>query len=502
MRKVMFLAAACLVAAGSSAELVKLKWETPLDFRGNATAYMAIDALYALPLGSRASVVLTRVDDVDPRRTLIYANLNSTGAVSAMEPLTPEGIGNDRVRASAIDTTGRLYLATGEPSANSSLWFRISQTGTILLNRVRPFDYSALLVDPYGTAYGVAAPGGSGIFKLDPYATLKWGISFPSGVESGVNRMFLDSQGNLNLIASGHVSQFGYKTSFMRRISPTGTLLSHVPLALGDKETIVEAARDKDGNYIAVVRNSEPDPHYYTSIRKFRSSDGTQLWSVDLGFRVDPEMAVDGQGRTWVIRRTGDNMGQLQQLSKVGSVNWTHTFDDISPFQLHLDINDESYVAGITGDNRTILYKHAGNGYNRFSYTMSTPDGRRFPSALSVENESGNIFVGSLSRPAGEKDLAVISCLMQAPYVRNDAYNVPAHQATTVGPIVANDSYKQNAQLTIIRQPANGTLTSVGQDGRTTYQPNAGFTGTDSFTYRLSRSNLVSYTATVTLNVQ
>jgi len=306
----------------------------------------------------------------------------------------------------------------------------------------------------------------------------------------------------LNLIASGYVGLQASYTSFIRRISPTGTLLAHIPLGLGEKEAIVDAARDKDGNYIAIVRDLEPDPHYYTSIRKFRSSDGAQLWSMDFGFRANPEMALDGQGRTWVIRRTDGSTGELLQISKFGTVNWTHVYDEISPIELHIDKNDEAYVTGSTEGNQTILYKHAGNGFNRFSHSLTRPDGLRTPSKLSVENESGNIFIGTLSRPTGGNSIAVISCLMQAPYVRNDVYDVPANQATTVGPIVANDSYNQNAQLTIVRQPANGTLTSVGQNGLCTYQPNAGFSGRDSFTYRLSRSNLVSYTATVTLNVQ
>ena len=148
------------------------------------------------------------------------------------------------------------------------------------------------------------------------------------------------------------------------------------------------------------------------------------------------------------------------------------------------------------------MIKFAGNGLVRFNDTVDGPAERIGLTAISVDNESGNIFLGTLFVPNNQTSYSIIRCLIQAPFVRNDSYNVPANQSTLVGPIIANDSYKQNAQLTIVRAPLHGSLPYVGQDGNCTYQPNASFTGQDSFTYRLNRGTLASYTATVTLNVQ
>lgn len=505
MQKIVFLLAAMsLTAVGFSADPVKLKWETPLDFRGTATGRVYIEALYALP-GSRTSVVLSRYDTVSPFRSLLFANLSSLGVISASESLTPQGVGEHVYRASAIDTTGRLYLSSNTDTFLYSMWHRFSQTGTRLVTRDKRSPVSSMVAEPFGTTYEVAGgeTGGSALIKRDMYGTQKWASPHPVGVGNGTSRTFLDAQGNIHVIATGQNfgSPEGGTASFIRKVSPAGAILTHVSLPLANNEVVVEAGRDKDGNYVALVDRYVSSDSFVT-LRKFRATDGAELWSRDIAFRTNPGMVLDGQGRAWVIRSTGNFTGELLQYSKTGALNWTSVYATMRPDKITLDSTDEGYILGSTTDGRGLMFKHAGNGIARFSHALASPTGRRSASAISVENESGNIFLGTTFTPEGEKSYSLLSCLMQAPFVRNDVFNVPANQATQVGPINANDSYKQNALLTIVRQPANGSLPYVGQDGKVTYQPNAGFVGQDSFTYRLSRGPLVSYTATVTLNVQ
>lgn len=81
-----------------------------------------------------------------------------------------------------------------------------------------------------------------------------------------------------------------------------------------------------------------------------------------------------------------------------------------------------------------------------------------------------------------------------------------AQSATTTRgtPIVltlnASDPDLDPLSFQIVQLPANGTLT--GTTGVVTYQPNAGFTGGDSFTFRASDGQLFSNTATVTIFVR
>ena len=52
----------------------------------------------------------------------------------------------------------------------------------------------------------------------------------------------------------------------------------------------------------------------------------------------------------------------------------------------------------------------------------------------------------------------------------------------------------------LVSGPANGTV-NLNPDGSFTYTPNAGFVGTDSFTYKASDGKLDSNLATVTITV-
>jgi len=91
----------------------------------------------------------------------------------------------------------------------------------------------------------------------------------------------------------------------------------------------------------------------------------------------------------------------------------------------------------------------------------------------------------------------------QAPVANDDAYAI-ALDATLTTPapgVLTNDTDGNGDALTstLLTSPSNGTLTSFSSDGAFTYQPNPGFTGTDTFTYEASDGGLTSNTATVTL---
>jgi len=68
--------------------------------------------------------------------------------------------------------------------------------------------------------------------------------------------------------------------------------------------------------------------------------------------------------------------------------------------------------------------------------------------------------------------------------------------------VLANDSDPNNDPLTAVEvsDPAHGTL-SLDPNGSFVYTPNAGFSGTDTFTYRANDGTADSNTATVTITV-
>jgi len=94
----------------------------------------------------------------------------------------------------------------------------------------------------------------------------------------------------------------------------------------------------------------------------------------------------------------------------------------------------------------------------------------------------------------------------QTPVAGNDAYQIQENTAlTNAAPgVLANDWDGNGDVLTavLVSSPTNGTLLSFSTNGAFSYQPNPGFTGTDSFTYKVSDGGLDdSNVATATLTV-
>ncbi|TQV64834.1 MAG: S8 family serine peptidase [Halothiobacillaceae bacterium] len=87
-----------------------------------------------------------------------------------------------------------------------------------------------------------------------------------------------------------------------------------------------------------------------------------------------------------------------------------------------------------------------------------------------------------------------------APVAVGDAASTPAGTAVDIA-VLANDSDPEGAVLSVggITQPDNGSVTHLGASVR--YTPNAGFSGSDSFTYWANDGVLDSAPATVALTV-
>ncbi|MCA9200306.1 MAG: tandem-95 repeat protein, partial [Planctomycetales bacterium] len=92
-----------------------------------------------------------------------------------------------------------------------------------------------------------------------------------------------------------------------------------------------------------------------------------------------------------------------------------------------------------------------------------------------------------------------------APVANADAYTLVQDttlQINATNGVLANDSDEEDDPLTaeLVTSPANGTLT-LNDDGSFTYTPNAGFVGSDSFTYRATDGVFDSNAVTVSLAV-
>ena len=114
---------------------------------------------------------------------------------------------------------------------------------------------------------------------------------------------------------------------------------------------------------------------------------------------------------------------------------------------------------------------------------------------------------------AGDSESApsnVFSITPVAPPTANgDSYTVVHGQTLSVGAaagVLANDTGSPGDTLTVAGaggtgQPAAHGIVTLNSDGSFEYTPNAGFVGTDTFSYSATDGSLVSQPATVTINV-
>jgi hypothetical protein len=106
-----------------------------------------------------------------------------------------------------------------------------------------------------------------------------------------------------------------------------------------------------------------------------------------------------------------------------------------------------------------------------------------------------------VTTPNGTATSAMPFVVRVAPTTVADSYSTP-QGVTLTGNVLTND-LGTNPRAILITRPANGTLV-LNPDGTFTYRPNAGFTGTDSFTYYACDQGtplLCGNPATVTITV-
>ncbi|MBG6211981.1 VCBS repeat-containing protein, partial [Labrenzia sp. EL_126] len=154
---------------------------------------------------------------------------------------------------------------------------------------------------------------------------------------------------------------------------------------------------------------------------------------------------------------------------------------------LDLDPLTVSLVTDVT-DGSLVL-----NGDGSFTYT---PD---------ADFDGTDSFTYQISDGRGGTDQAIVTLngtpVNDPANAANDGYATDPNGILTVSAaqgVLANDSDPEGDAFTIVSStdPSNGSLT-LNSDGSFTYTPNAGFTGTDSFTYQVTGGDA----ATVTLNV-
>jgi VCBS repeat-containing protein len=136
--------------------------------------------------------------------------------------------------------------------------------------------------------------------------------------------------------------------------------------------------------------------------------------------------------------------------------------------------------------NGSFTYTPAANFFGGDSFTYQASDGTRLAAPATVS--------------------ITVTPVNDAPAAQNDSYTGLPEQTLSVAAaqgVLANDSDVENSALTLtqLSAPANGVL-NLAADGSFTFVPDPGFTGTDTFSYRVSDGLLNSAPSVVTLNIE
>ncbi len=136
-------------------------------------------------------------------------------------------------------------------------------------------------------------------------------------------------------------------------------------------------------------------------------------------------------------------------------------------------------TVGINGDGTVTYHPEPGFiGTDSFTYTATDPDGNSDTATVTVR------------------------VMPQTPEALDDTGKTPTDTPVTVD-ILANDRDPDGdiLSVTAITQPANGKVI-LNEDGRVTYTPNNGFSGTDTFTYTVCDPGNHCDMAAVTISVE
>lgn len=166
----------------------------------------------------------------------------------------------------------------------------------------------------------------------------------------------------------------------------------------------------------------------------------------------------------------------------------------------NLVLADDQILEGIDFSERTLRAEFINIGW----FFASSPPARdllRASIALG-EEQAGESALASTIRAGGTN---VPDGPNRAPSATDDAFSVAQGGVLTVpaaSGVLANDTDADGDALTATRisQPANGSVT-LNANGSFTYTPTAGFSGSDSFTYRANDGTVASNLATVRITV-
>jgi Big-like domain-containing protein len=278
-------------------------------------------------------------------------------------------------------------------------------------------------------------------------------------------------------------------------VTMTVTCVDDVPTAVGDSATVSE---DSGASAIDVLANdTDPDGGPLTITAMTNGSNGTVvITGGGTGLTYQPVANFCGSdsftytlngGSTATVAVTvtcvDDAPVAVNDAATVSEDSGATAIDvlandtdvDGGPKTITATTNGSNGTVVITGGGSGLTYEPAASfcGTDTFTYTLN----------------GGSIGTVTMT----------VTCVDDPPTAMDDAATVNEDSGATAINVLANDTDPDGGTLTIsaASDPPNGTVVITGGGSGLTYQPEADFCGSDSFTYTLNGGSSATVAITV-----
>jgi large repetitive protein len=377
--------------------------------------------------------------------------------------------------SSSVAVTGAIQASV---TINDSIVANNTAAGTI---NVGP----AAIADTFSTRFGVVSTGS---VRQNDSASGSATFTLLAGAAHGTVTIGTNGSYEYNPAAGfSGTDSFTYTVTDPSGMTSTATVTMRVgPQALNDTATTPAGAAvsgtvatNDFGAAGAVWSGPTAGPAHGTVVI---GPSGTYTYTPAAGFSGTDSF-------TYTVTNPDGSTATATMQVAVGPIavndNVAVAFD--RPFNGSVSLND-AFVTGATFTR--------GTGPSHGTLTMNA-DGT-YVYRPTAGYSGPDSFTYTVTNPAGGTSTATVNVNVGGK-VADDSFETSAGKSVS-GDVSSNDRIASGGIYSKATSPSKGTAV-MNSNGTVTYQPNAGFSGTDSFTYEVLNTDGTTSTATVTIRV-
>ncbi len=422
--------------------------------------------------------------------TAAYRMNDNDGGISNTATITvdvrPGPAANDDSAVTIINTPVTLDATANDVASDNPL-----NLASVDLDTVTPLQQTAFAV------------GGEGIYNVDGVGNVTFTPETGFAGTSTINYTIADTVGTTSNVAT---------ISIFVNTPPVAVADSAVT-QLDTPITVSVTSNDTDADGAIDVATVDLDPNTAGRQTTFAVA-GEGSFSADASGNVTFTPEPGFTGSSTATYTVDDDLGATSNTATITiTVNAPPTAADDAGFtQLNTAItitvtdNDTDADGSIDASTVDLDPDTAGQ---QTSFTVSGKGVYSVDASGAVTFTPNSDFFGISTRTytvldndGGTSNQATISMEVNAPPVaEDDSGNTDSNTAISI-PVLVND-YDPDydpIRMTTVNPPANGTVT-FSPEGELIYTPNAGFTGTETFTYTIEDNRGGSDTGTITIMV-